>query len=49
MTVTQEHIAQFEEEGYVVIEGGLTQADLQPAIQAYEDVVEEMAREPNRS
>ena len=45
MKLTQAHMEQFEEEGYVVIEGGLTQADLQPAIQAYEEVVDEMAQE----
>ena len=44
MKVTEQHLEQFAEEGYVVIEGGLTQVDLQPAIQSYEEVVEEIAQ-----
>ena len=44
MKVTQENIEQFEEEGYVVFRGALTQDDLRPAIEGYEDVVEEIAQ-----
>ena len=44
MRITKKQLEQYEEEGYLVVEGGLTQADLDPAIEAYNEVVEEIAQ-----
>jgi hypothetical protein len=45
MKVTEAHLKQFEEEGYVVIEGVLTDDDLEPIIQDYIAFIDEKARE----
>ena len=45
MTLTKAQLEQFSEEGYVVIERALTDADLHPVIHDYEQVIDRLARE----
>ena len=45
MHVTSEHLDLFKEEGYVVIEAGLTDDDLEPLIQDHNVVVDQIARD----
>ena len=45
MKVTATHLEQYAEDGFVVIEGGLSPTDLEAAIQAYTEVVDELARD----
>ena len=44
MKLSEEHRAQFVERGYVVVERALTDADLQPVIDDYSGIVDEIAR-----
>ena len=44
MKMTGAHVERYVEEGYVVVEGGLTDADLEPVIQDYTDIVDGIAR-----
>ena len=44
MQTTAQHIDFFKEEGYVIVEGGLTDADLEPLIQDHDAIVDEIAR-----
>ena len=44
MKVTSEHLAHYTEEGYVVIEGGLSDGDLQPVIDDHIAIVDDIAR-----
>ena len=43
--LTEDHLARYVEEGYVVVEGGLTDDDLEPVIREYEDIVDGIARD----
>jgi len=45
MSVTQEHLDFYKEEGYVIIEGGLTDNDLEPIIQDHNDIVDQIAQD----
>ena len=45
MKVTAEKLDFYKREGYVIIEGGLTDADLEPLIQGHIVIVDEMARQ----
>ncbi len=45
MTVTDEQVAFYEKEGYVVIKGALTNGDLAPLIQEHDLIVDEIARD----
>jgi len=45
MPLTKEHLEHYIENGYVVVEGALTDDDLQPVIDDYADVVDEVAHE----
>lgn len=45
MTLTKSQREQFSEEGYVVIESALTDADLHPVIHDYEQVIDRLAKE----
>jgi ectoine hydroxylase-related dioxygenase (phytanoyl-CoA dioxygenase family) len=48
MKVTSEQLDFYKEEGYIVIEGALTDADLEPLIQAHIAIVDEIARDLHR-
>ena len=45
MKVTSQHLEFFEEEGYVIIKGGLTDDDLAPLIEDHNIIVDEIARD----
>ncbi len=45
MTLTDQHLAQFKTDGYVVVEGALTNADIDLVISDYEDVVDRLAND----
>ena len=45
MELTDEQIAQFHQEGYVVVRGALEDADLDPIIEEYEDYIDRRARQ----
>ena len=45
MSVTEEQLAFYEKEGYVVIRGALTDGDLAPLIQEHDLIVDEIARD----
>ena len=45
MNITSEQLDFFEEEGYVVVEAGLTDEDLEPLIQTHNVIVDEIARD----
>ncbi|MBT3603515.1 MAG: mitomycin antibiotic biosynthesis protein [Candidatus Latescibacteria bacterium] len=45
MSVTKEHLDFYEEEGYVIIEGGLTDSDLEPIIQGHNLIVDQIAHD----
>ncbi|MBT5832085.1 MAG: hypothetical protein HOH77_18000, partial [Candidatus Latescibacteria bacterium] len=45
MSVTKEHLDFYEEEGYVIIEGGLTDSDLEPIIQDHNLIVDQIAHD----
>jgi phytanoyl-CoA hydroxylase len=45
MNLTSEHLDFFKEEGYVIVEGGLTDDDLEPLIQDHNVIVDEIARD----
>ena len=44
MKLSQEHLDRFVEQGYVVVEGALSDADLQPVIDNYAAIVDGIAR-----
>jgi len=43
--LTDDHLAHYVEEGFVVVEGGLTDDDLEPVIREYGDMVDKIARD----
>ena len=45
MKATNEQLDFFKEEGYVIVEGGLTDGDLEPLIQDHNVIVDEIARD----
>ena len=45
MKVTSQQLDFFEEEGYVIIKGGLTDDDLAPLIEDHNIIVDEIARD----
>ena len=45
MKMTEQHLARYIEEGYVVVEGGLTDADLEPVIQDYTSIIADIAQD----
>ena len=45
MNVTSEQLDFYKEEGYVLVEGGLTDDDLEPLIQGHSVIVDEIARD----
>ena len=45
MKVTSQQLDFFEEEGYVLIKGGLTDDDLAPLIEDHNIIVDEIARD----
>jgi len=45
MQLTQQHLQHYFEHGYVVVEGALTNDDLQPVIDDYTTIVDEVAHE----
>ena len=42
--MTEEYVERYIEEGYVVVEGGLTDADLEPVIQDYTAIADDIAQ-----
>jgi hypothetical protein len=44
MQLTSKHLEQYFEHGYVVVEGALTDDDLQPVIDDYNAIVDEVTR-----
>ncbi len=45
MNLTSQHLDFFKEEGYVIVEGGLTDDDLEPLIQDHNVIVDQIARD----
>ena len=45
MKLSGQQLERYVEEGYVVVEGGLTEDDLEPVIGEYADIVDEIARD----
>ena len=45
MHVTEAHLDFYKEQGYVIIEGGLSDADLAPIIEDHVHIVDEIARD----
>ena len=45
MTLTKEQLEHFKAEGYVVLEAALQDADFEPVIQDYEEVIDRVAKD----